>query len=626
MAREELRELLKCSICLETYTNPRMLSCSHICCQGCLHDLRSQGQPGNRAYSCPLCRQDTPEPPGGAAGLQSVQTLTNNLKDILGKIPPVKAASYCSQHGDKELELYCGSCDEFMCYKCAHKGSNHFNHHYVDVRSSLEITGIKLSQLVFELLMYKERRQFPEGASQSTKRCYDIFHDFATALNNVQDEIDSALKLEGDDRVVKMWTVVKEIDGKIKAIAQRAMEQIRRPDPLLSMAVGTGLKEATLREKSMVGLRLVSYDGKACKRADVECWLASGSGRLKTTCREETTEGPIWYRYFSYYPTSIGMHKLHIKVNGSHIKDSPFTVMVKPRDITDIKLKEGGGIAIAIDGGVVVCEETGHCVSFLQGGRLFGSFGSKKGQFKSPRGLAVDRIGNILVADSGNHRIQKFTAEGKCLKLVGTRGSGRLQFNCPLDIAIHPCNCKVYIVDKNRRVQILNPDLTYAGSFENHGFAAPSSIACDSTGNVYVADIGATKCNCRVKVFTAEGNIIRRFGIDTDSEPKFEAFVAIGARDVVYLGIDSGIFTFTGDGKLIGCFPILNSRGLAASGEVIYVRHVDHVRPYHLKHPNANISSNVTSTASPSSQICLLAFVTITVVIFSIIIGAIISQ
>ena len=52
-------------------------------------------------------------------------------------------------------------------------------------------------------------------------------------------------------------------------------------------------------------------------------------------------------------------------------------------------------------------------------------------QLQNPREVAVDGEGNILVADSRNHRIQRFTSEGQFL---GTEGSGHLQFSCPTGI------------------------------------------------------------------------------------------------------------------------------------------------------------------------------------------------
>ena len=64
----------------------------------------------------------------------------------------------------------------------------------------------------------------------------------------------------------------------------------------------------------------------------------------------------------------------------------------------------------------MVTEWGGDCVSVFSpsGEKLqsFGKHGSGQGEFDCPRGVAVDGEGNILVSDGGNHRIQKFTAEG----------------------------------------------------------------------------------------------------------------------------------------------------------------------------------------------------------------------
>lgn len=49
---------------------------------------------------------------------------------------------------------------------------------------------------------------------------------------------------------------------------------------------------------------------------------------------------------------------------------------------------------------------------------VFGSFGRDPGQFRDPKDLAWDADGNLIVADSGNHRLQVFTPDGKFLRAV----------------------------------------------------------------------------------------------------------------------------------------------------------------------------------------------------------------
>lgn len=82
------------------------------------------------------------------------------------------------------------------------------------------------------------------------------------------------------------------------------------------------------------------------------------------------------------------------------------------------------GVAVNKGGEIVVSD---HCISVLnpRGEKLrsFGTYGSRLKQFRSPRGVAVDGEGYILVADCYNHCIQKLTAEGVFLMTVGTGGT-----------------------------------------------------------------------------------------------------------------------------------------------------------------------------------------------------------
>ena len=85
----------------------------------------------------------------------------------------------------------------------------------------------------------------------------------------------------------------------------------------------------------------------------------------------------------------------------------------------------------------------------------------------------------------------------------------------PIGIAFNASNGRVYVAENwNCRIQILNSDLSYVGTFGKRGSgkgqfdSIHKYIACDSTGNVYVAD----RSNHRIQVFTAEGKFLRMFG------------------------------------------------------------------------------------------------------------------
>lgn len=143
-------------------------------------------------------------------------------------------------------------------------------------------------------------------------------------------------------------------------------------------------------------------------------------------------------------------------------------------------------------------------------------------QFNSPGGVAVDRTGNIYVADFGNHRIRKISQQGTVSTLAGSGVPGfadgpaaSAQFNSPAGIALDRAG-NLYVADfGNDRIRKISPTgvvSTAAGSGDP-GFAdgpgaaaqlkAPFAVAVDAAENVYVTDRG----NERIRIITPAGDI-----------------------------------------------------------------------------------------------------------------------
>jgi hypothetical protein len=129
----------------------------------------------------------------------------------------------------------------------------------------------------------------------------------------------------------------------------------------------------------------------------------------------------------------------------------------------------------------------------------FGSQGTEVGQFNAPKGLTYDAYGTLYIVDSGNNRI--ILAEGStAMDAMGTGGNGLGQFTSPLNISVGKRG--VYLADTgNGRIQKF--DLPVQGLFEitsgNAGYAlstnlsSPAALAAvDNLTNefFYVADTG----------------------------------------------------------------------------------------------------------------------------------------
>ena len=117
-------------------------------------------------------------------------------------------------------------------------------------------------------------------------------------------------------------------------------------------------------------------------------------------------------------------------------------------------------------------------------------------------GQGSGRPGKVYVADSGNNRIQVFTAEGKFLRMFGRRGQDRAELAKPRYIAVDTSGMVYVSEDDNDRVSVFTSEGQFVTSFGRKGegsgeFKSPRGLAVDNSGVVYVCDLH----NNRVQVF-----------------------------------------------------------------------------------------------------------------------------
>jgi len=134
--------------------------------------------------------------------------------------------------------------------------------------------------------------------------------------------------------------------------------------------------------------------------------------------------------------------------------------------------------------------------------RRLGARGEGPGTFNFPTHAAVDAQGRLYVADSLNHRIQRFDADGKLLGAFGQAGDGTGDFAKAKGVAVDS-DGHLYVADSLYDVvQIFDRDgrflLSFGGSGQEGGSLwLPTGIFIDAEDRIYVADSG----NARIQVY-----------------------------------------------------------------------------------------------------------------------------
>jgi tripartite motif-containing protein 71 len=125
---------------------------------------------------------------------------------------------------------------------------------------------------------------------------------------------------------------------------------------------------------------------------------------------------------------------------------------------------------------------------------LIAQSGDEAGRVRNPHALAVDGIGLLYLADTGNHRVQKLSPAGQALAVWGPVG-GPSPIRGPRGIALD-ADGNVYVTDtENSRLLKFSPSGGLLAEWGRRGdapgeFYSPTGVAVDSDGTIYVSDSG----------------------------------------------------------------------------------------------------------------------------------------
>ena len=186
------------------------------------------------------------------------------------------------------------------------------------------------------------------------------------------------------------------------------------------------------------------------------------------------------------------------------------------------------GVAVASDGTIYFTDSWSHrirkvttsdTVETLAGSTYgFNDATGTAAQFYYPEGLDVDSAGNVYVADVANNRIRKITPSGSVSTLAGSSSGyvdatgAAARFRSPNDVAVDK-DGNVFVADSsNHRIRKITPEgvvTTVAGSSSGYAdgkgtaaqFYYPNGIAVDEYGVLYVSD----SWNYKIRKITPEG-------------------------------------------------------------------------------------------------------------------------
>ena len=313
-----------------------------------------------------------------------------------------------------------------------------------------------------------------------------------------------------------------------KLVSDRQIGSLKEGEPP-SIADGKGISEAVVGLEAQL---VVTTRDKKCRQYydNNDCVTLEIRNRQEDNCAADVQvldnkDGTYTIKYFA---KESGTCSASVKVNGEHIRGSPFEVQVKPRQFRPVLsfgeqiLQRPWGVAVNEQDEIAVSDVGNHKIHLFKSDgthiKSFGKQGAKHGEFDWPSGTAYHGD-NIVVADQGNHRVQVLSRQGGYLRHFGGEGSLDHQFNFPLGLSINSDGNIIVADKKNKLIKIFSADGHFLHKLGTKGSFTKPFHCIQHDNYLIVSDSG----DHSVKFFDRKGNFLYKFGMKGNADGEFES-------------------------------------------------------------------------------------------------------
>ena len=602
-----LNEEVSCSVCMSTFTDPKILPCFHTFCLHCLNELqRTSGKHGE--ITCPECRRKFQVPGSGYPKDLPANFRMNSLLDVMaikncnvagvkcGNCEKTSAQSfYCfkccafwcddciaahniirankdhkvlaikdfqdqdienvlrrpvfcqkEHHENKKLKFFCKDCEVAICNTCV--VTLHEGHVKVPLQDAANERKLRLESLLESQKVKALQKRNMITRLQS--ECNEIQEQVACVKKSAQNVVDNLMRVIE----AKKQELFKEVEDKAQQSIERLVEQqsnvekeLQRIETLIEKTE-TFLKRSTNAEivhSNTLFQEVVTDEAELvdCDRKDLGHFVFFAN---KSLMAKANSEGVGFLKQIISQTKSSNS-----KAEGNGIND--VTVGLEAQFVLTTRNVENEQCYEQYD--IVTMEirndDDRECATEAQvqdnkdGSYNISYFAKEAGACRTSVMINGEHVsGSPFTVQVKPRQYEPVLSFGR----KGLSWSSR-KFDCPWGVAVNERN-EIAVTDcSNNRVQIFSCNGKFIRSFGKKGvkkgeFKDPSGIAYLNNGNIVVAD----SSNDRLQIFTERGEYLAQIGSEEIPDHQFNSPMGLSVDN------DGNIIVADSNNKLIKIF------------------------------------------------------------------------